>query len=78
MGGMGFRDLKLFQMGEMGFRDLKLFNQAMLAKQAWRLLQHPVCLCARVMKANITPMVTLSTLCFLLSFHQSGKLLCKA
>ena len=38
-----------------GFRDMRLFNQALLARQTWRLLQFPDSICVRLLKAKYYP-----------------------
>ncbi|WVZ60335.1 hypothetical protein U9M48_010378 [Paspalum notatum var. saurae] len=41
--------------GGLGFKDMRLFNQAMLARQAWRLIDKPDSLCSTLLKAKYFP-----------------------
>ena len=41
--------------GGVGFWDFHLFNQALLARQAWRLISRPDNLCAQVLQARYYP-----------------------
>uniref|UniRef100_A0A2N9JBI5 CCHC-type domain-containing protein n=1 Tax=Fagus sylvatica TaxID=28930 RepID=A0A2N9JBI5_FAGSY len=53
---MGWKKLaRSKKVGGMGFRDLKLFNSALLARQCWRLLHNPHSLVFRVLKSKYFP-----------------------
>jgi hypothetical protein len=41
--------------GGVGFKDMRLFNQALLARQAWRVIQFPDTLCSQLLKAKYYP-----------------------
>jgi hypothetical protein len=49
------KNCKQKQDGGIGFRDLSFFNEALLAKQGWRLLTNPQSLVATVLKAKYYP-----------------------
>lgn len=51
-------------MGGMGFLYMWGFNQALLAKQAWRLIMHPESLVARLLSAKYYPMGNLVDMVF--------------
>jgi hypothetical protein len=41
--------------GGLGFRDLLMFNKSLLAKQCWRLMQHPNSLISQIIEAKYFP-----------------------
>jgi hypothetical protein len=59
--------------GGIGFRDLRVFNQALLARQAWRLLHFPNSLCARLLKARYYPSGNLIDTAFIQNQSQTWK-----
>ena len=42
-------------MGGIGFKEIEKFNDALLAKQVWRMINNPNSLCHRVFKARFSP-----------------------
>ena len=39
----------------MGFKEIEMFNDALLAKQVWRMINNPGSLCFQVFKARFFP-----------------------
>lgn len=42
-------------MGGLGFKEIEKFNEALLAKQVWRMINNSDSLCYRVFKARFFP-----------------------
>jgi ribonuclease HI len=59
--------------GGIGFRNLRVFNQALLARQAWRLLHFPDSLCARLLKARYYPAGNLIDTAFIQNQSQTWR-----
>jgi hypothetical protein len=57
------------KMGGLGFRDIELFNLALVVRQGWRMLMNPGSLSTKVLKAVYFPGTTL--LNTNLSWHMS-------
>ena len=55
IGGLGENFCRKKKDGGMGFRDLASFNQAILAKQGWRVVQSPSSLMSRILKTTYFP-----------------------
>jgi len=43
------------EVGGLGFKEIKKFNEALLAKQVWRMINNPDSLCYRVFKVRFFP-----------------------